>query len=92
MSEPILLPHALVPDLCGALAELGVQRLTLITPQGTRPLLARHTDLPGVILALGPSDRLHCDLPNALIEPAPGGRVTLRTDHAHLRARFDRPR
>ncbi|MBA4028303.1 MAG: hypothetical protein C0475_04100 [Planctomyces sp.] len=91
MTEPIVLPPGRLPDLCGALAELGVRQLTLRTAAGVRTLAARQTDLPGLILALSPTDRIACDRPRVVIELAADGRVAVRTDHPPLMARLAAP-
>ena len=47
----------------GALAELGVQRATMVRSDGTHvELIARVTDLPGVLVAAGNEWELTCDL------------------------------
>jgi hypothetical protein len=53
MNEPRPVPGATAPEqatrLAGALAELGVTEVVLITASGERVLRARETDLPGEI-------------------------------------------
>jgi hypothetical protein len=55
----LVLPLAHACELAGALAELGVTSLTLASASGqARALASRHTDLPGVLAGLRPSDVL----------------------------------
>lgn len=48
--------------VAGALAEAGVQSLTLVTPDGRAQVFAtRGTDLPGILLRAAPGSRIEVE-------------------------------
>lgn len=64
-------PRARATRLAGALAELGIQRLTLVYPDGAREeFIARRTDLPG-LLALTPRGMLRAHEPDLTVRFSP---------------------